>query len=178
MTKQKKKEESTDQTPTVEVSLEELEEATDALKRKEAAGDLIDTQHTDGSTTDPHQAQEQGLVYTPPHDPPVLPSDDPQGAEVAAGFATSMEESNPNVEVLPPRVDNNDLDLEEDIATALRVNSETTHLDNVKVRVQNGVAYLWGTVVSQEDISIVQHLVHDLEGVVDVINDLHIANSS
>ncbi len=137
----------------------------------------IDTAHTDGSTTDPHQAQEQGLVYDPPSDPPVLPSDDLQGAEIATGFASSMEASDPGVVDLPDRVDNQDLDLEEDIRMALRFNSETSHLTDVEVMVRNGMAYLSGTVVSEDDIAIVQYLVRDLEGVRDVHNDLRIAGN-
>jgi len=161
----------------VEVSLEELEARTEELKREQDARALIDTQHTDGSTTNPVEAQKQGLVYTPPHDPPVVPSDDLQNAEVGAGFATSMEASNPDVERLPDRVDNNDLDLEEDIQTALRLNSETTHLDKVTVQVHNGVATLQGTTVSREDIAIVDQMIRDLDGVVDVVNHLQVAES-
>lgn len=154
-------------------SLEELDELTDEVRREE---DLkaIDTAHTDGSTTNPHQAQEQGLVYDPPSDPPVIPSDDLQGAEIATGFASSMEEANADVRDLPPRVDNQDLDLEEDIRVALRNNSETTHLSDVDVTVRNGVAYLRGTVFSDDDIAIVHYIVRDLEGVRDVRNELEV----
>ncbi|MEZ4617571.1 MAG: BON domain-containing protein [Caldilineaceae bacterium] len=161
-------------TPIVEVSLEELDELTEEHNRQADASGLIDTQHTDGSTSNPAEAEEQGLVYTPPHDPPVLPSNDLQGAEVGAGFATSMEASNPDVERLPPRVDNNDLDLEEDIATALRVNSETTHLQQIAFQVREGVAYLAGSVTSEDDIAIVEYMIRDLDGVVDVVNRLEV----
>ena len=40
-------------------------------------------------TTDPNVAAQEGLPWVPPIDPPVVPSRDPQGAEVAAGFASS-----------------------------------------------------------------------------------------
>ena len=145
-------------------------------QRNATGAQAIDTAHTDGSTSDPHQAQEQGLVYDPPSDPPVLPSDDLQGAEVAAGFASSMEETNPNVMVLPERVDNQDLDLESDIRTALRYNSETSHLHDIAVTVREGVAYLEGTVVSDDDIAIVDYLVRGLTGIRDVRNDLQVAD--
>jgi len=162
---------TTEEAPALIYSYEELEEVTDDL-RKERDLKAIDTAHTDGSTTDPHQAQEQGLVYDPPSDPPVLPSDDPQGAEVAAGFASSMEASNPDVLDLPDRVDNQDLDLEENIQTALRNNSETSHLTDISVTVRNGIAYLNGHVVSEDDVAIVHYLVRDLDGVQDVRNNL------
>ena len=166
-----------EEAPTVELSLEEMDEVTEELNREQDATALIDTQHTDGSTTNPSEAVEQGLVYTPPHDPPVLPSDDLQGAEVGAGFAPSMEASNPDRERLPPRVDNNDLDVEDDIIAALRFNSETAHLHNINVAVQDGVAHLHGTVVSQDDIGIVEYLIRDLDGVTDVINQLQVAEA-
>lgn len=172
--KHKPQEAEAEETPIVEVSLEEMNEAIDAYNRELDAEGLIDTQHSDGSTTNPADAEEQGLVYTPPHDPPVIPSDDLQGAEIGAGFASSMEESNPDVEVLPQRVDNNDLDLEEDIATQLRLNSETSHLENVEVQVQDGIVLLQGTVFSDDDIAIVEYLIRDLEGVVDVVNELYV----
>lgn len=159
-----------------EVSLEALEEITIEIERACAATGRIKTQQTDGSTLDPHEAMDQGLVYTPPSDPPILPSDDPQGAKVGAGFAISMEESNPDVEQLPERVANNDLDLEEDIVTALRINSETGHLHNIKLQVHEGVVRLWGSVFSEEDIAIVEHLIRDLDGVVEVVNHLQLAS--
>ncbi len=158
-----------------EVSLEELEELANARRRARDADDLYDTAHTDGSTTNPYLAQQQGLVYDPPSDPPVLPSDDPEGIEIAAGFASSMEETNPDVEDLPRRVDNQDLDLEEDIYTVLHNNSETGHLHHVKAVVRNGIVHLYGTVFSNEDIAIVEYMVRDLEGVADVRNELSVA---
>ncbi|MFZ1754938.1 MAG: BON domain-containing protein [Caldilineaceae bacterium] len=152
-------------------SIEALEELKEEL-RVERDLKAIDTAHTDGSTTNPHQAQEQGLVYNPPSDPPVLPSDDPQGARIAAGFADSMEAIDPNAVDLPERVDNQDLDLEEDILTALQNNSETAHLSDVTAEVNNGVAFLRGTVPSADDIPRVDDIVSRLEGIYEVRNQL------
>ncbi len=161
--------------PEVEVSYEELEDVLQELEDDAVIENPIDTQHTDGSTDDPFVAQDQGLVYTPPSDPPVLPSDDLQGAEIATGFASSMEDSNPDVEDLPDRVDNQDSDLAEDIAISLRNNSETSHLHHIRILVRNGIVRLRGTVFSNEDLAIVDEQVRDLEGVVDVRNELEVA---
>lgn len=161
--------------PIEEYSLEELEELEEERIRARDAEGLIDTAATDGSTTNPQDAMEQGLVYEPPSDPPVIPSDTPQGIEMAAGFASSMEESNPDRWELPARVDNQDLDLEEDIQTALRYNSETGHLDDIEVTVRRGIVRLRGTVISDDDIAIVEYLVRELDGVVDVRNELEVA---
>jgi hypothetical protein len=158
--------------PLEEVSLEELEEQ-EYMSRLAADSDgIIDTAHTDGSTTNPQEAQEQGLVYSPPDDPPVIPSDDLQGIEIAAGFASSMEESDLNAEEFPENVDNQDLDLEDDIATALRFNSETSHLIGIRVAVREGIVFLAGTVESDDDIAVVDYLIRDIDGVLDVRNNL------
>ncbi len=72
-----------------EISFEALEER---LAEEERVAEFdedgpVDTQHGDGTAYYPLKAQQQGLVYVPPDDPPILPSDDPQGIEIAAGFA-------------------------------------------------------------------------------------------
>jgi hypothetical protein len=117
------------------------------------------------------------LTYTPPDDPATLPSDDLQGVEVATGFAPMMEETDPDVEDLPPEVDDNDLDLLDDIYIALHNNSETGHLTNIKVQVNQGVVNLLGTVSSEDDIAVVYDIVADLDGVVEVLDNLQVEDS-
>ena len=134
-----------------------------------------DTKQSEGHTFDPWKAEDQGLTYTPPSDPPVVPSeDDPQGAEVAAGFAPSMEASDADVERLPERVDNRDLDLEEDIYEALRYNSETRDLRDIRVYAHNGIVSLFGTVPSDDDLAQVYNIVGDLEGVNRVHDEIRV----
>jgi hypothetical protein len=143
------------------------------IEEELAADELIDTQHGEGHTYNPQQAAEQGLAYTPPSDPPVVPSeDDLQGAEIAAGFAPSMEDTDPDAEVLPPRMDSSDLGLQENVYVALRNNSETAHLTNIKVQVDQGIVHLLGTIDSQEDIPWVYSIVSELENVVEVRSHL------
>lgn len=160
------------------VSEERLEriEADDVdVERELATEEFFDTQHGEGHTYNPQQAQDQGLTYTPPTDPPVIPSEkDLQGVEIAAGFAPSMEESGLHAEDLPPRVHGSDLDLQEDVYLALRYNSETAHLDNIKVLVHSGVVSLLGTVSSEDDIARVYDIVSGLEGVIEVRNHLQV----
>jgi hypothetical protein len=161
--------------PVVEVSFEEIMELQDELEGDDTLGDIIDTAHGDGSTDNVQVAMDQGLVYDPPTDPPVVPSDDLQGAEIAAGFASSIEDD-PEVENLPESVDDNDEDIEQDIRRELRYNSETTHLDDVRIYVRNGVAYLRGTVLDDADISIVEEFVRDLDLVDEIENELEVAD--
>lgn len=155
-------------------SLEELEEELEGEARDRDADGVYDTAHTDGSTTNVQEAMDQGLVYNPPSDPPVLPSDDPDGIKIATGFGDSMESAGADEYDLPEHVDNQDLDLQEDVEIELRDNSETGHLDDVRVTVEDGVVWLYGTVPSDEDIAIVDYLVRDIEGVVDVENLLRL----
>jgi len=157
--------------PVMEVSFEELMELQDEMDGDDSLGDLIDTRHTDGSTDNVQVAMEQGLVYTPPTDPPVVPSDDLQGVEIAAGFASSIEDES-EVENLPEAVDDNDSDAEDDIRKALYYNSETTHLEAVRVDVLNGIAYLRGKVLDEADIDIVEEFVRDLEAVDQIRNEI------
>jgi hypothetical protein len=135
----------------------------------------FDTQRSEGHTFDPWKAEDQGLTYTPPSDPPVVPSeDDPQGAEVAAGFAPSMEDTGPGVEDLPERVAERSLDLEEDIYEALRYNSETRHLRDIRVYVHNGIVSLFGSVPDAQDLAQVYNIVSELEGVVRINNEIEV----
>lgn len=135
--------------------------------------DHYDTQHSDGHTYDVSVANDQVLTYTPPTDPPVMPSmDDREGIDIAAGFGLSMEDSDPDVEILPEGIDDNDLDLEEDVYEAIRFNSETQNLTGVRVRAGNGVVALFGTVPDDQDMERLVDLIEDMEAVERVVNRL------
>lgn len=140
-------------------------------------GTLIDTQHTDGHTFDPEEAWEQGLVYTPPDDPPIAPSPSYQDIDIATGFAPSMAQSNPDLNDLPGNVDNNDLDLEEDVYVTLANTSETVDLaDRIMITVEDGVVTLQGTVLNDADIALVDEVVHNVPGVTEVENLLEVVD--
>jgi hypothetical protein len=162
--------------PVVEVSFEELLELQEELEGDDSLGDIIDTAHTDGSTENVQMAMEQGLVYTPPYDPPVVPSDDLQGVEIGAGFASSIEDGEVEVDELSDLEDDNDAEVENDLRRALHVNSETTHLDDVRIYVRDGIAYLRGTVVDEDDLSLVEEFIRDLDAVDDIRNELEVAD--
>jgi hypothetical protein len=138
--------------------------------------EIMGNQRGTGRTYQPQKAVEDGLSYTPPRDPPTVPSEDaPQGSEVAAGFAPSMEDTDPDRRRLPHRIDHADLEIQEDVGLALRYNSETAHLGDVSALVHRRVVSLYGTVPSQDDIALVYAVVSDLEGVVRVISHLEVA---
>ena len=164
-----------DEEPLIEVSYEALEEQQIEARHTRELEQWIDTAHTDGSTDDPLLAQRQGLVYIPPSDPPVLPSSDGQNVAIAAGFASSMEETDPSVIRLPDHVDGNDLDLEQDIRIMLHNNSETANITEVQLAVRDGIVFLAGSVESEDDIAILDEMIRDMEDVVDVRSRLTVA---
>jgi hypothetical protein len=136
-----------------------------------AAEEIFDTQRTDGHTYNPHLAQEQGLTYTPPTDPPVVPSeDDPEGVEIAAGFGPSMEESQAG------RAKDRNRDMEEAIREALRYNSETQNLRDIRVYVTDSIVSLFGTVPLTRDIGLVASIVEELAGVSEVYSYLQVSD--
>jgi osmotically-inducible protein OsmY len=141
-----------------------------------AKKEIMGNQRGTGRTYQPQKAVEEGLSYTPPRDPPTVPSEaDAQGSEMAAGFAASMEEADPDAQILPDRIDRADLEIQEDVGLALRYNSETSHLTDLSVLVDRGAVSLYGTVPSEDDIAQVYAIVSDLEGVVEVISHLEVA---
>jgi osmotically-inducible protein OsmY len=104
-----------------------------------------------------------------------VPSDDePQGVEMAAGFAPSMEDTAPEARRVPERIENRDLDLEQKIDDELRLNSETRHLRNVRVYVSDGVASLFGTVPDDDDAARAVDLIADMPEVTMVYNYLEV----
>lgn len=157
-----------------EISYEELEEQLDEEERAaefEEDGP-VDTQHGDGTAYYPLKAQQQGLVYDPPDDPPILPSDDPEGIEIAAGFAKEAQFEDPRGMSTPKRLAGGDWDIQARIAAVLHKSSLTNQMTGVQVEVQDGIAYLSGKVDTLDDIDVVCSVVEQVEGVVGVEEEL------
>jgi hypothetical protein len=139
----------------------------------------IRTQHTDGSTWDPSETMSeihnQGLVYTPPDDPPILPGDS-DGLQIGVGFGPSAIETNPDVLDLPDEVDNQDWDLVDDIQEMMRMSSHLQHLDDIHIEVENGVVTVRGTVPTMDDLGRAESFISDMPGVVDVISEVELSD--
>lgn len=135
---------------------------------------LVDLEPDDDLTSDELEATEEGISYQAPSDPPVVPSDDLEGVDIAAGFAPSMEEAHPDSEILPETVEMGDLELQQHVCTVLRDNSETAHLTDIEVLVSRGIVVLRGPVADEQDIAIVDDMVSDLDGVRAVRNELRV----
>ena len=157
-----------------EISLEELEEELQARTREEEMDEdgTVDTQHGDGTAYYPLKAQQQGLVYIPPDDPPVLPSDDLQQIEIAAGFGKEVELDDPRPEDTPDRLAEGDWDLQARIEAVLRKSSLTNQMTGVKVAVEDGIVYLSGEVETLDDVDVVCSIIGAIDGVEDVEEEL------
>jgi hypothetical protein len=151
-----------------QLPLTEVEEEDVTVERLESL------EPTGGMTDDAMEAAEEGIPYRAPSDPAVLPSDDLEGLEVAAGFAPSMEETYPDSEELPERVERGDLEIQDHVYTMLRDNSETGDLNDIEVLVSRGIVLLRGSVPTELDVAIVDDIVTDLDGVRAVRNELRV----
>jgi hypothetical protein len=157
-----------------EISFEALEER---LAEEERAAEFdedgpVDTQHGNGTAYYPLKAQQQGLVYVPPDDPPILPSDDPQQIEMGVGFAKEAQFEDPRGEYVPERLAGGDWDLQARIVSVLHKSSLTNQMTDVQVQVEDGIVYLSGRVDTLDDIDVVCSVVEQVEGVVDVEEEL------
>jgi hypothetical protein len=122
--------------------------------------------------TDPQDAVEDGDVYFPPTDP-VVTTDRFGQAEVLGG--TSPSATDPGVEPARSAEDLQPGDdaLEDAIREELRLDATTTDLSPaVRIRVDEGVAYLSGIVPTLEDAENVEAVAANVPGVLDVVEDL------
>ncbi len=121
-----------------------------------------------GYATDDGVAAEEGLAYFPPDDPATM-----QGAgadddlELAAGFAPSAGDAGFDDEDVPRRVRRGDYDVAEEVLEAIESASELTGF-RLRVRVRHGVVYVRGHVSTMEDLAIVEDVIREVPGVVDV----------
>lgn len=111
-----------------------------------------------GETDDPLVAIEEGQTYVPPSDPPVVPSDDPQGVESPAGAAAQAEG-----------------DLNARIREELRADAATSGLaDRVQIAVIGSTAILRGTVDGIEDTDSLVEVVGRVAGIDDVRDETEV----
>lgn len=126
---------------------------------------------SDEPTTDPYAAIDEGRIYYPPEDPPILPSERLRDADIGIGFATSADDAPLEVEDVPERFDSSDYEIAQRVAEALRLHSATSDL-NIKVQVQDGVVTLRGHVDTLQDIAAAEDIASEVDGVVEVREQL------
>lgn len=160
-----------------EIYLGELEAGV-APDRTGAAGDveslegLADRDLRAGETDIPYVAEEEGLTYVPPTDPPVVPSDDPQGVDVAAGTGTSALDDGygAGAEGLP-----DESDLTNRVREALRADAATSTLaDRVVIGTVGSTVVIRGTVDTIDDGDALADVASRVDGVVDVRDETQV----
>ena len=112
-----------------------------------------------GETDDPLVAIEEGQTYVPPTDPPIVPSDDPEGVESPAGERIDAEG-----------------DLNARIREELRADAATSGLaDRLEIAVIGSTAILRGTVDGIEDTDALLEVASRVEGITDVRDETEVA---
>lgn len=123
----------------------------------------VTPEEQEGWTALAGEAVEEARPYMPPTDSPVLASGD-QGADVATGFGVSPEDA-------PYRADapTGDAWIEEEVRRVLREDAATAGLP-VDVRVQDGVAVLFGVVSDTDDAELAEAVASRVPGVDEVVD--------
>ncbi len=127
----------------------------------------------DAATTDVYEAIDAGEIYTPPEDPPTLPSRSQSDVDMGIGFASSADDAPLDEEEVPARFATSDAEIADRVREALRLHASTTALP-ILVRVRDGVVTLRGRVEDLDDIAVVEDIVSDVEGVEEVRDQLTI----
>jgi hypothetical protein len=135
---------------------------------------LTELELRDGETDDAAVASDEGMTYVPPIDPPTVPSDSLEGAEVASGFGVSSLDEPYN------RDHHGSFELGDDemaarVHEAIRADSATTqYADRVVISVVNGVVTLRGEVEDLEDSDNLLAVAGYVQGVVEVVDKLRL----
>ena len=107
-----------------------------------------------GETDDPLVAIEEGQVYVPPSDPPVIPSADPGGAEIPG----SIEDDEAG-----------ESDINARVRAALEADAATSALaDRLRIAVLGSTAIIRGVVDGIEDGDAIVEVVSGVDGIEDV----------
>lgn len=105
-----------------------------------------------GETDDPLVAIEEGQTYVPPSDPPIVPSDDPEGVDSPGGDAIQAES-----------------DINARIREELRADAATSGLaDQLEIAVVGSTAIIRGRVDGIEDTDAIVEVASRVEGISDV----------
>jgi BON domain len=121
---------------------------------------LVDSDLREGETDNPLVAIEEGMTYVAPSDPQMVPSDDPQGVDVAGSSDMDGAESDINAR----------------IREALRADGATSALaDRVEIAVIGSTAILRGVVDDLTDGDDLVAVVEQVEGIEEVRDETEVA---
>jgi hypothetical protein len=142
------------------LSLDEVEDEEERSYSDYEAGAPVNPDLRAGETDDALVAIEEGLVWVPPTDPPIAPSDDADGIDVPGSDEQDEGESDINAR----------------IREALRADSSTSALaDRVRIAVIGSTAILRGRVDGLEDGDALVDVASGVEGIEDVRDETEVA---
>lgn len=135
---------------------------------------LTELELRDGETDDAMEAIEEGLTYVPPVDPPTVPSDSFEDAEVASGLGTSALDEPYNAshhsDFLP-----GDDEMAGRVREAIRADSSTTqYVTRIAIEARGGVVTLRGLVDDLTDSDNLLAVAEYVEGVEEVVDELRV----
>jgi BON domain-containing protein len=121
---------------------------------------LVDDDLREGETDNPLVAIEEGMTYVAPSDPPVVPSDDPEGVDIPGSADTDGAESDINAR----------------IREAIRADGATSALaDRVEIAVIGSTVILRGVVDDLADGDDLVAVVEQVEGIDEVRDETEVA---
>jgi hypothetical protein len=137
--------------------------------------DLAALELREGETADPNVAAEEGLTWTPPSDPPVIPAaDDPQGAQIAAGFGESAM-SEPFDHDHPSDTLADEDELSARVREALRADATTSmYADSLAIGTRGRTVALRGLVDDVDDTDNVVSVASRVTGIDEVVDELDV----
>jgi hypothetical protein len=137
--------------------------------------EAIDTELREGETDDPLVAIEEGFTYIPPSDPPTVPSDDPQGIDIAAGSGAGAADE-PFDEDHRGGGDLDESDMNARIREAIRDDAATSaYADTIEIAVIGTTVVLRGTVEELDDGDTLAAVVEQVTGVDEVRDETEVA---
>ncbi|HEX5826887.1 MAG TPA: BON domain-containing protein [Candidatus Limnocylindrales bacterium] len=138
--------------------------------------DLLEaTELRAGETSNPDVAAEEGEVYVPPVDPPVVADRDaPEGVRVAAGFgSTALDEpfdADHHASFLPA-----DDEVSARVREALLADSRTSRLaDQLGIETEAGVVTVRGLVDDIDDSDLIEEVASVVAGVTEVVDETEV----
>jgi hypothetical protein len=136
---------------------------------------LVARERRAGETEDPNVAAEEGLVYVPPTDPPVVPTEGPEDLEIAAGFGMTARDE-PYDDDHAARLLSAEDEMAARVRDAIRADAVTTqYADDIEIDVENGIVVLRGVVEDIDDTDALADVASAVDGVTDVRDELAVA---
>jgi osmotically-inducible protein OsmY len=127
-----------------------------------------------GETSDPEVAAEEGMTWVPPVDPPVIPADNAEGLEMAAGFGTTGFDGQIDEDHRAEDLTDED-EVSARVREALRADAATSrYADQLAIANASGVVAIRGLVDDIDDTDNVLEVAARVSGVRDVLDELDV----